>query len=157
MTTIAVNRRSIACDRQAVYADDQKFLFNEKIFKLKPTQTARLVGEKCWSFVGFAGDLPTGVTTRNWMYSPDQYKFPKQKDMDYLMLTSTGNIYHTNDFVMWELLQDDYSAIGTGRGFAFGALAMGCTPKKAVLIAQQSDLRSGMGVLEYRFRPKKKV
>lgn len=154
MTTIAANKRSIACDRQAVYNDDQKFQFDEKIFKLKPTQTERLVGEKCWAFCGFAGEVPAGFQARTWLANPDS-KLPRWKDTEFLMLTSWGNMYVSEDFQTWELVTDSYAAIGTGAPFAHGALAAGSVPREAVLIAQQKDLRSGMGVLEYKFRKKK--
>lgn len=155
MTTIAADHRSIACDRQAVYADDQKFLFDDKIFKLKPTQTEYLVGEKVWSFVGFAGEVPAGFLVRTYIADPENEKLPKLKDTEFLMLTSLGNMYVSDDFSQWELVKDPYASIGTGSQFAHGALAAGSTPKQAVLIAQEKDLRSGMGVLEYKFRKRK--
>lgn len=155
MTTIATNRRSIACDRQATVEDERKFQFDEKIIKLKPLQTQRLVDEKCWSFVGFAGALSAGFELQRWLDNPDD-GLPRFKETEFLMLTSSGNIYWSEDADIWDRVEEDYYSIGTGKNFAIGVLTTGQSPKKAVLVAQEHDIRSGMGVLEYKFRQKKK-
>lgn len=155
MTTIAANRRSIACDRQATVEDERKFLFDEKVFKLTPKQTERLVDEKCYSFCGFAGNIAAGHEARTWLEDTEQH-LPKFKDTEFLLVTSSGNIYWSENFEQWDFVEEDFYSIGTGKNFATGALTAGKTPKQAVLIAAQHDLRSGMGVLEYKFRKKKK-
>jgi ATP-dependent protease HslVU (ClpYQ) peptidase subunit len=143
---------TIACNREELYGDLQftngtyKFKGNSKVYKIK-------AHPKLYEhdfIVGFAGVSNDCLSVRNFFENPDTSK-PRVRELYGLVLTATGEIYRfDNDCTKWHEVRDPFCAIGSGRDFAMGAMAMGASPKEAVKIAMTKDIYSGMGVKGFR-------
>lgn len=85
-----------------------------------------------------------------WVYDPTQ-KLPKLYDAEVIVLTANLEIYHSIDLRNWIKITSEYFSIGSGQGFAIGALASGKTPEEAIDIASQYDTMTGLGVKSYYY------
>lgn len=147
ITTVAVSKTQIACDRQATHSSGFKFKVKTKLFEIEnpyiyPTKF----------IVGYAGDLDavpdflsflmdvTGVT-----------KVPRVKTVEFVALTEDKKIYTFVNPTKWILVDEPYYAIGSGMQYALGALGTGHTPEEAVKAASKMDPHSGLGVKVMEF------
>ncbi len=149
MTTIAANTDTIACDLQFTYGGSTKMKGSSKILSLTGEVPQKMFGvEKC--FIGFAGDAGKWGEVVSWYYDdPFANKVPKTGDIEFLMLTSKHQLFHSNNLKNWMLLPEKQFAIGTGGSFALAAMSAGKTPGDAVKIASRHDLYTGMGCKIY--------
>lgn len=148
MTTIAANKTSIACDLQFTHTGGIKFRGATKIVELTPEVAEKLFGCKK-AIIGFCGNADIWGELVGWFNSPDN-KPPRCKDIELLMLTDEGKIYHGTTLANWIEIKEPYFAIGSGMHLAIAAMAAGSDPKKAIQIASKHDPNTGMGVKTYK-------
>lgn len=146
MTTIAVNKYSIACDLQFSHASGIKFKGATKVLEVEGKQAAEMFGHER-VFIGFAGNADSWGDVVSWFAYPEG-KMPKCRELEMLMLSPDG-IYHGTNLKNWTRIDQPHFAIGTGMHLAIAAMDTGQTPKEAVKTACKYDMMSGMGVKEY--------
>jgi hypothetical protein len=147
MTTIAVNKSSIACDLQATGAF--KFKVKDKIY-VPTKEVSALLFETDKSFVGFSGKLDKIAEALFHLHGEGKKKFPRL-DLVGIALTDDKKIWRTDNFAYWYEIGDPYHAIGSGCEFAMAALGDGKAPIDAVKIAAKWDTGTGLGYKEYKF------
>ena len=148
MTTIAANRESIACDKQATHASNFKFKVKTKLFEIEnplfyPTRF----------IIGYAGDL--NIVPDILAYLTDvtgQTKQPKQKTTEFLVLTEDKKLFTFITPTKWILIDEPYYAIGSGMHYALGAMSAGATPLEAVKAAAKCDPNTGLGFKQMDFK-----
>jgi ATP-dependent protease HslVU (ClpYQ) peptidase subunit len=148
MTTIAVNKESIAGDKQFTYGGSIKMLGKTKIYEV-PAETAKAVFGCNKVLVGFCGNAMPIDRAVKWLWEPTT-KPPKLKNMEVVMLTDKKEIYHGNDFRSLLKVEDKFMAIGSGMQYALAAMHSGKTPLEAVKIASKFDTMTGMGFNEIK-------
>ncbi len=139
MTVIVWDGKMLASDKQATNAG----------LKRKVTKIFRING----SLIGFSGDYDYAQAMLKWFENgAEADKFPKhQEDNDkwvgVLVVTPQRRVfkYERSPHPM-EFTESGAMCIGSGRDFAFGALAMGADAKRAVEIACEHEASCGMGV-----------
>lgn len=147
MTTIAINRNSIACDRQFVYGGYTKMLGKTKVYQLVP-EVAKGMFRHPTAYVGFAGDAGMWSKVVNWFVDPSS-KPPKISGIELVLLTGKKEIYTATSLRNWMEVEDKFWAIGSGSQFALAAMSTGQTPLEAVKTASKFDVNTGMGFKEY--------
>lgn len=148
ITTIAVNKQSIACDLQFTHATGIKFKGHTKIIQIDEKLCNTLFGcDK--AYVGFCGNADIWGNVVQWLSNPDG-KPPKCKQIEMVLLTEKGQIYHGTDLTNWMSLNLDKFAIGSGMHLALAAMESGKTPRQAITVASKYDPNTGMGVKEYK-------
>ena len=148
MTTIAVNRTSIACDRQFTYNGSTKMIGDTKVFTFNPDVAQELFNTKV-AYCGFCGDAGAWGNVVNWFIDPSQ-KPPKVKEIEMILLTGKKEIYYANSLNNWMEIHDKYWSIGSGMPYALAAMATGKTPLEACKVASKFDVMTGMGYREYK-------
>ena len=143
MTTIAVNKDSLYGDLQYTNGS-YKFKGNGKVFKFKAHP---LICESDY-IAGFAGSANDLIDVKHFFEDPES-KPPRARELYGLVLTMEGKMYRFDNYKRWFELNEPYSAIGSGRDFAMGAMALGASPKEAIKIASKHDVFTGMGVKGY--------
>jgi hypothetical protein len=138
MTTIVWDGKTLAADRQCTW-DDLKSVVN----KLDEIQGF---------LFGCAGKYAYAQNMIEWYRAganPDDFpETNKGEDgVDMLVITPDREIfvYGESPYPM-VFTQSEKIAIGTGKGIAYGAMAMGATAVQAVRIASKYDVNTGMGI-----------
>ena len=139
MTVVVWDGKTLAADKQAT----------NNGLKLKTTKIFRMRGH----LVGFTGSLDYVSLMHKWFEDgADPEKYPKQQEDDNKWV---GMIVITPDKKILKYEQTAYPidftetkqlCIGSGRDFAFGALAMGADAYTAVEVACEYDNGCGMGI-----------
>lgn len=149
MTTIAANKTSMACDLQFSYQGNRKLKGKTKILELEGDVCKSVFNTKK-AFLGFAGNADVWGEIVGWFSDPTD-KFPKCKNIEFLLLTNEKKLYHGTNMRNWMLLPESHFAIGSGGDYALAAMTAGKSPLDAVKIASKHDPMTGMGFLEYKF------
>lgn len=149
MTTIAVDKYSIACDRQFSHSGGHIFRGRTKIYELPPVTCEQFFDCKK-AAVGFAGNADQIVTALEFLFDPMEGACPKVKGLELVALTDNYDIWTSFTLRNWMLVDQSYYAIGSGTQFALGALASGKSPLEAVKIAAKNDSNTGMGFREIK-------
>ncbi len=149
MTTIACNKTSIASDLQFTHSAGVKFKGGSKILEVS-SELSRAMFNCDKAFLGFCGNADAWGRVVSWFSSPTE-KRPKCKNLEFLLLTNKGDIYHATNLTNWMKLNEPYFSIGSGMHFAIGAMASGKTPKEACIVASKYDPNTGFGAKEYKF------
>lgn len=139
MTVIVWDGETLASDKQATNSGLK--LTTTKIFRIRD------------HLVGFSGDLDFAYAMRTWFENgADPEKFPKHQEDDnkwvgMIVITPDKKVlkYERSPYPM-DFTEAKYLCIGSGRDFAFGALAMGADAYKAVMIACLYEASCGMGI-----------
>lgn len=150
MTTIAVNRFAIACDMQYNYGANQKFKGGPKVHLMNHPACKELFGAP-YAYVGLAGQVNQWGQIITWLSDPTG-NVPKTKNVEFLLLTSNGKIFHADSLKNWMRIEEPYFSIGSGMQFAVSAMAAGKTPLEAVKLASKFDVNTGMGFKEYKIK-----
>lgn len=75
-------------------------------------------------------------------------EFDAKFDMRAVMVKPSGQLYVADDTPYFSgPMETDYYAIGSGAGYAMGAMAMGATAEEAVRVACEHDPHSGMPLM----------
>lgn len=138
MTTIAWDGRTLAADRQAT------------IGTLK--RTTRKIWCVCDKLVAFVGDSDQVLELLHWMRrGAGPTDFPEHQrrgDSDNRIVVITSDrriqVYERTPFPIE--FGDKHFAMGSGRDFALGAMAMGATAREALQVASNLDCGTGMGI-----------
>lgn len=150
MTTIAVDKQSMACDLQFTYGGHMKFKGLTKIIEV-PKYTAENIFKSSKAFVGFCGSVDEWPKAMDYLMYLQNYEKPvKIKELELLALTDNKDIYHATTLQNWMRIDHQYFSIGSGCHYASGALAAGKTPLEAVKIAAKFDPKTGMGFKQYK-------
>lgn len=148
MTTIAVNKSSIAGDRQFTHSGGHKFRGKTKLYEL-PESTAEILFSTKKAVVGFCGNADSLVTCLEFLFNPMEHtKVPRVKGVEMVALTDDKKIWTSFSLRNWMLVDQNYYAIGSGSAFAMGALESGKSPLEAVKAAAKLDPATGMGFQE---------
>jgi len=137
----------MACDLQFTHSGGIKFKGKTKIIDLSPAVAKAMFGVDR-AFIGFCGNADVWGNVVAWYAKPDE-KMPKVKDLELLMLTSEGKLYHATTLSNWMQIDELRFSIGSGMHLAIAAMDAGATPKEAVKIASKHDPNTGRGVKEY--------
>lgn len=140
MTTIAVNRKMMAADKQFTHASGMKLIGRTKIIEVPLPE---MFGAKR-AFIGFSGNADVWGNIVGWLHDPTE-KPPKCRDIEFLMLTDKGSIMHGTNMTNWIEICQPHCAIGSGMQYAQGAMAAGKSPIEAVKVASKHDAMTGMG------------
>ncbi len=143
MTTIAVNSKMMAGDRQFTHSGGTIFTGKTKIYELPPVVAKEIFDSKK-VFVGFCGNADNFSSAIEWLFSPID-KQPKLRQIEMLMLNDKGHIYHATTLSNWMRITDEHFSIGSGMQYATAAMASGKTPFEAVKIASKYDVYTGRG------------
>lgn len=139
MTIIVWDGRMLAADKQVTTSGLRRKV--TKIFKIRD------------HLVGFSGDFDLAQSLKYWFQSgADIEKYPTfQSDSDkfvgMLVITPDREIlkYERSPHPIYMTENKTY-ALGSGRDFAIGAMAMGANAVEAVSIASIFDSGCGMGI-----------
>lgn len=145
MTTIACNKESMYGDLQWTHGQN-KWKGDGKVFKIKPNPDFPV---KCPFLIGMAGTVDDIMIVRSFFQYPELVGRPPRLrgSVNGLVLTFDGDIFtFEKEYTTWTRYNEPYSAVGSGRDLAIGAMSAGKTPKEAVKIAAQRDIFTGMGV-----------
>jgi hypothetical protein len=138
----------MACDLQFTHSGGIKFKGKTKIIELSPAVAQTLFGVKK-AFIGFCGNADVWGNLVAWFAKPDE-KPPKVKDIELLMLTDEGKLYHGTSLSNWMQIDEPIFSIGSGMHLALAAMAAGKSPADAVRIASKHDPNTGKGIKEYK-------
>lgn len=132
MTTIVATKTCMAADQQVSKDGGSRF----------HTTKIRRYGK---TIVGCSGDCLAVSQFLEWW--PKQAKRGVQvpritEDMEALVLTPAG-LFHYDQNCFADEVNDAYYAIGTGSGYALGAMFMGADPVQAIEAAAKHDLYTG--------------
>jgi hypothetical protein len=151
MTTIAVDKFSIACDLQFSHQNGMKFKGKSKCLELTKENSEALFTVKK-AIIGACGDADEMGEAWGFLSNPMLFdgKFPKFKRTEFVALCDGGTILTSVNLRNWIVIEQPYYSIGSGSHFAMGALTTGKSPREAVKIASKHDALTGMGVKEYK-------
>lgn len=131
MTTIVYRNRVLAGDTQVMSGDMR---LPERVRKVRRLRDGRLFG---WS-----GKVASAQRVAQALNKGETLPKLPVSDFKGILVDTDGHVFTIEE---GELLpvNSDYTAIGSGREYAYGALAMGASAAKAVSVA--SSLDSGTG------------
>lgn len=138
MTCVVWDGKTLAADKRAVN--------NGLAFTV--TKIRKINGD----FVAAAGDFSPIMAIFRWYENgADPDKLPEcQKDKDrygfLMVIKPDGTITKYEQDGLPYVIEEKYHAIGCGRDYALGALAMGADARKAVDIACRFDTNCGNGI-----------
>jgi hypothetical protein len=146
MTVVVWDGKTLCADKRATQSDLVRTV----------TKIRRIRGHLC----AVAGDWDLAQETFKWFEdgasTTELPPFFRDKDnwVAFVVVTPEGRLlkYERSPYPMdyTEAVADDgFYVIGSGRDFAIGALAMGATPRQAVLIASRHCISCGNGVDEF--------
>lgn len=95
------------------------------------------------NLIGWCGELSKASSLIDYLTDPDNAEpFTSKKGLTAFILTNKGKIlqYEGSD---WFEFKQPYIALGSGKDYAYGALAMGASAKEAVKAAIKFDTGSG--------------
>lgn len=139
MTIIVWDGKTLAADKQATNSG----------LKLTVTKIRKIREH----LVGFSGDLDYAFAMANWFENGAKVEdFPKHQEdsekwVGMIVITPDKKVlkYERSPYPM-DFTENNALCIGSGRDFAFGALAMGANAHKAVMIACLYENGCGMGI-----------
>ena len=132
MTTVAWKDGVLAADKKASDGDT-----GHRVTKLLRTKSHA---------IAFAGNFVVGRLFVKW-YPCKRGDCPLDEDTEALVMDlGTGECFEWGCDGFPILIEDRFTAIGTGAAFAIGAMAMGGTAIEAVEIASEWDNNSGLGI-----------
>lgn len=140
MTTIAFDGATLAADRKVV-GDGVANV--RKIFKLKKG-----------GFLAGAGAMDQLIEVARWIdagmkdeANPFVGKHVIENESTYLYVDKAGLPYWlTTPWLRPVRIAEKYVALGSGGDIAWGALRAGASPRKAVSIAGERDIFTGLGI-----------
>lgn len=132
MTTIASSRREVAFDTRTV-EDAKYWRADDKVVRVRNY------------LVGCAGDDAQIQEFLRCLRNPRRKK-PELSDLVALALGPDG-IWHYRNSMVGTPVHTPFFAIGSGEGYALGAMSAGKSPKEAVEIAADWDPNTGRPVL----------
>lgn len=148
MTTIAVNKQAMACDRQYSHSGGMKFLGGYKCQVVPPDFSEQFYATPKM-IIGMCGDADTMSNIWKWVYDSDRKKMPKFKGAEIVALQADGTIMTSVNMDSWLIVKEPFYAIGSGMQYAIAAMVHGASPLEAVKTAAKYDLYTGKGFKEF--------
>lgn len=141
MTTIAINKTSIAADSQ--FTHQNLITKGDKLFR---------VGD---DIIGFAGAVEAGIAFVDWKKGGEK---PVELDEDFeaFVLSKDGRITWYGSKMVPIPVKEKFTAIGSGSHLAIGAMYAGLSPEEAVKIACKVDTGSCLPVKVFKLKRGKK-
>jgi hypothetical protein len=130
----------MAGDRQFTHASGMKMLGAGKLVEVPFPDMFKAKR----AVIGFAGSADVWGNVVSYLHDPTG-KPPKLRDIEMLMLTDKGEIFHGTNLNNWLIIKDKHYAIGSGMQYAQAAMASGKTPLEACKIASKFDANTGLG------------
>lgn len=139
MTVIAWDGKTLSADKQAVSGGYGQTV--TKIFKL------------CGELYGFAGNaghaaalvvwFNNGAIIENWPEPSD-----KEDVANFIVITKDGQIreYEGGACGYYDIVEDRFTAMGSGRDYALAAMYLGQDSRTAVEVACALDINCGKGI-----------
>lgn len=147
MTTIAANKKQIACDLQLTGGFKMKA-------KTKIWEPHTAVSERFFktdrSYIGFAGTAYRIAEAVEWLLEPSG-RVPRFPGMQCLALTNDQRLFYSDNFAHWIESETPVAAVGSGMQFAIVALGDGKDPIDACKVASKYDPNTGCGYKKYEF------
>ena len=129
-----------------ICADKQRMVSDSKIIMVKNGGDTQFSGPKLVRkqlvIIGVAGDSDDGDRFIKW-YGSRKRKPKPTAEFEALVLTPKG-LYHYDDALSCNRVNDPWFAIGSGSHAALGALHAGCDLERAVEIASYVDPNTGL-------------
>lgn len=142
MTVIAWDGTTLAGDRLATYGGTK--------MRSRKVHLVTWKGKE-W-LIGGAGSLSITTAWLAWLQGKgDQPKIGDDDQFTGILIDRRHRIWQVHANLVPFRVPGKRHAIGSGRGEALGAMAMGADAKKAVMIAQAIDDSCGLGVDAVRF------
>lgn len=140
MTTIVCNRTGMAADRRATGTHI-----------MRVTKVFRVNG----SLIGVSGNLEQALRFVEWRRTPEaKPTFSEATNFAALELTPEGEIRYWGAEMVAVPIENEYFAVGSGSGYALGAMAMGASLKDAIKVAARFDEATGSEVQTMSLRGK---
>lgn len=135
MTTIAYDGHTLAADRQSTAGGTP--YGTTKAFKVWGPDGSR------WIYACSGNSAECQEFTR----CVDAGKpLPTFKDFAVLAVNHKGEVWVATESMVWERKEVKRWAMGSGADYALGAMAAGATSFRAVMIASELDVNTGLGV-----------
>ena len=140
MTTIAYDGKTLCADRQCTI-NNSRTVEVTKIFTLEHND--------CFQAIGFSGNIDA-LSKVIKKLDNNNYEFEREADdFTALLIDHAGTPWIIEK--EGEVLAVDIPwAIGSGSGYAHGAMLGGCTAMKALQIASILDVQTGLGIDEIK-------
>lgn len=135
MTVVAYKDGVLAADKQSTFAG----------LRRTTTKIARLPDGRLF---GAAGNSSKCRALLQWFEKGDaDAKYPDDKNECMVLIVNLdGSLVYYDDGPTPILLEDPFTAIGSGRDYAMGAMDVGASAVKAVDVACKYDTGCGQGV-----------
>lgn len=132
MTTIVSNRTSMAADKRVTGGP-----------MFRTTKIFRING----SLIGICGNLEAALQFVEWRRTPDaKPEFGENAGFEALELSADGRLTYWASQLVAMAIEDEFYAIGSGASIALGAMGMGASPKRAIVVAAMYDAGTGSDV-----------
>lgn len=132
MTTIVCNSTTMAADKRGT---------SNPIFKT--TKIFRVRG----SLIGISGNIEQALRFVEWRRTPEgKPAFTEGASLEVLELSADGKITWWGPEMVGVTIENDFYAVGSGAMAAMGAMSMGASPKRAVVVASLWDAATGSDV-----------
>jgi|ERR1035437_4350763 ATP-dependent protease HslVU (ClpYQ) peptidase subunit len=143
MSVVAFDGIHIAADRQGTSGE----------YINRSTKIRRLLNG---DVIAWTGTSENGLAVAQWYEAgADPALWPasqKGEDWSRLIVVSKGRVFTYEQLPIKRLIEDRFSAWGSGRDFALGALANGASAVEAVKVASKLSASCGMGFNSFRVR-----
>ncbi|MBU3577526.1 hypothetical protein [Polynucleobacter sp. UK-Kesae-W10] len=138
MTTIVWDGKILAADKQVTNADSGHGI-TTKIFRVNG------------SLVAGAGSADVFSSLLHWYINGAiEEDFPSiqadTNDATFMVISPEGRVMFYNRTPHPMIIENEYTAMGSGRDYALAALHLGCDAVKAVQVACEFDVYSGRGI-----------
>lgn len=132
MTTIVADKKGMAADKRITGVGT--------VFKTPKLH--RVNG----SIIGYCGNAEQALQFIEWRRHPDTKPSFTEPNFEALELTADGRLLWWGTEMIAIPIEDEHYAIGTGAGYALGAMAAGVGVKRAIQIAAMYDANTGTEV-----------
>lgn len=140
MTCIAFRSGRFAADRQVTSARKTP---TRKLTEIEDAEMGRII-------LAYAGKVTSGERFKRWVRKGRKGKAPSTAHIDCMVAIPSAHsveLWESDGGVLARtVVAREFAAIGSGASYALGALSMGASARKAVLVAAQHDQYTGQGV-----------
>ena len=140
MTTIVCNREGMCADKRVTGGT-----------MFKTSKIHRVNG----GLIGYCGHIESALKFIEWRKNPDTKPEYEEKNWEALELTADGRLLWWGAGLIPIEIEDEYYAVGSGSGYALGAMSMGATLQQAIKIAATYDPGTGPDVQSLKLGTKK--
>lgn len=147
MTTIAYRRPMIAADRSIVRSNAFGDTLDSQASKIHRVPKGWLIGSGCSYSVFAIAELINGKRESLPEISGDEMP-------DIAIILDEGQIYYWRPMDIKLPVEAEFIALGSGAGYALGAMAMGADARQAVEVAARFDCYTSVEIDVQLLQPK---